>query len=149
MSSSKSRLLWIRPRRLPEVLENEHVFEPWIGGVQLGHALLIDGEQVGQVCLTHLVQGDAVARIVDHDLVAAVTVDDLLQTEGDVGLGAVVAEYRVQIGDDADIPVLVIRIGLDLRRCPVLVAVRRASRPTSVACRVPWRPVRTRSVRWG
>jgi len=34
--------------------------------------------------LAHLMQGDTVVRVVDHDLVSTAAIDDLLQTECDV-----------------------------------------------------------------
>ena len=54
--------------------------------------------------LAHIVQRDAVLRVVDDDLVPAVAVYGLLQAEVEVGILTVVAEHRVEVFDDADIP---------------------------------------------
>ena len=55
--------------------------------------------------LAHFVQPDAVGGVIDHDLVPAVTVDRLLQTEGEMRVLAVVAEHRVKVLHDAQLPV--------------------------------------------
>ena len=78
-------------RRRPEVLEHEHVAQPGIGRVHLGHPFLVGQEQVCEVLLPHRVQADRVVGVVDDDLVPPVAVDDLLEPEGDVALLAVVA----------------------------------------------------------
>ena len=77
-----------------EVLEHQHIFQTAVGRVQLGHALLVDGKEVRQVLPGSSRAGDPVAGVVDYHLVPAISIDHLLQAEGDVRLCAVIAEHR-------------------------------------------------------
>ena len=72
-------------RRGTEVSEYQQALEARTRGVRLGHALLVDGKQLGQMRAAHLMQGDAVILVADH----------LLQAEGNIGVAAVIAEHRV------------------------------------------------------
>ena len=93
-----------------EILEHQHVFQARIRGEYLRHAVAIGTKQHCQMVGTHVVHRRAVLEMVDDDLVAAIAVDGLLQAEAEIGLIALVAQYRIEVFDDADLPVATRRI---------------------------------------
>src|SRR3989338_8704529 len=84
-----------------EVLEHQYVAQARIGAVKLLHAFTVGAQQRRNMWLAHVVQRDAVLWMVDDDFVPAVAVYGLLQAEVEVGILAVITEYRIKILDDA------------------------------------------------
>lgn len=78
----------------------------------------------GLIVLTNrpVLQGDTMLRMVYDNLMASIAVNRLLQTENQVAAGLVVSEYRVQVLDDADLPVLLGRVSCKSGRCELFVA---------------------------
>lgn len=72
--------------------------------------------------LSHLVQGDPVAGVVDYHLVPAIAIDHLLQAEGDVRLCAVITQHGIEVRHDPNRPFIPLRVGFDLWWGAFLVA---------------------------
>lgn len=112
------------------ILEYEHIAELLIGLIQLLHARPVSAEQIGDVLIVHLVDSDAMFVMVNDDLVPAVAVYGLLETEVEVAVAMIVTQNRVEVFDNPDVPVLTIpfRVGSNGGRCHVLVAITKRAR---------------------
>ena len=108
--------------RRTEVLENQHILDARVGLIEGLDAVPVHADQVDEVLLRHVLDGDAMLGVVDDYFVPAVAVNRLLQAEHQVGCGCVVAQYRVQIFDHAQFPVVRGRCNRHRGRCHVLVA---------------------------